>query len=144
MFAVNTSDLDLGEVVTLVASGLPSSSAFDPATGHFSWTPSANDVGSYTVTFTATDNGSPPMSAFGSVPISVETAASSPPSTQQPGSGSCSWCNTIPIVGTRLWLFVAGGFFGFLLTAMLMYVRANRHLAEARRIRRFQQRTYQD
>ena len=144
VFAVNTSDLDLGEVVTLVAAGLPSSSAFDPATGHFSWTPSANDVGSYTVTFTATDNGSPPMSAFGSVPISVETATSSPPSTQQPGLGSCSWCNTIPIVGTRLWLFVAGGFFGFLLTAMLMYVRANRHLAEARRIRRFQQHTYRD
>src|SRR5438093_11810390 len=61
VFAVNTSDLDLGAVVTLVAAGLPSSPAFAPATGHFPRPPSANDVGSYTVTFTATDNGSPPL-----------------------------------------------------------------------------------
>ncbi|MBL7038764.1 MAG: tandem-95 repeat protein, partial [Pirellulaceae bacterium] len=45
--------------VTLSASGLPSGASFNAATGVFSWTPAESQQGSYTPTFTATDDGTP-------------------------------------------------------------------------------------
>lgn len=64
-------------VVTLSASGLPAGAAFDPATGVFSWTPGEKQAGDHTVTFTATDNGTPPLSASETITITV-TGASLP------------------------------------------------------------------
>jgi VCBS repeat-containing protein len=48
-------DADLGDTLTLAASGLPAWLAFDAATGTFSGTPVNADVGTATVTVTATD-----------------------------------------------------------------------------------------
>ncbi len=57
MFRVSANDSDLPpQTVLLSASGLPSGSSFDTATGSFTWTPSeAQGPGDYTVVFTADD-----------------------------------------------------------------------------------------
>lgn len=61
-FLVEASDPDMGDTVTIGATGLPSGSAFNvgtpdnPVRGTFNWTPTAASVGSYTLTFTAQDN----------------------------------------------------------------------------------------
>ncbi|MDZ4773744.1 MAG: choice-of-anchor E domain-containing protein [Planctomycetota bacterium] len=61
-FQVCASDSDAGATVTLTATGLPAGATFtpQPAVGNpicatFTWTPSSSQVGSTTVTFTATD-----------------------------------------------------------------------------------------
>ncbi len=56
-------DVDAGDVLTLSASNLPSWLSFDAATGTFSGTPSNGDVGSVSVTLTATDTGNASVSA---------------------------------------------------------------------------------
>jgi hypothetical protein len=53
-FTVAASDAD-GDAITLSAADLPDAADFDPATGAFSWTPAADQAGTHTVTFTATD-----------------------------------------------------------------------------------------
>lgn len=53
-FTVAATD-DNGTTPTLSATDLPAGATFDPATGIFSW-PSAGPVGTYIVTFTATDS----------------------------------------------------------------------------------------
>ncbi len=76
-FTVSAIDSDLDVVgqplntITFSASGLPTGATFDPATGAFSWTPASSQIGTYTVTFTATDNGSPPMSDMKTVELRV-------------------------------------------------------------------------
>jgi predicted outer membrane repeat protein len=63
----------------LSASGLPEGATLDPATGRFTWTPSeAQGPGSYTVTFTATDDGVPPLSASETVTITVTEVNAAP------------------------------------------------------------------
>ena len=64
-FIVSASDPDPDDLVTLTAVGLPAGPTTDPplpAQGNpvlvlFSWTPTASDVGSHVVRFTATDTG---------------------------------------------------------------------------------------
>ncbi|MFN0083925.1 MAG: Ig-like domain-containing protein [Blastocatellia bacterium] len=74
-FPVSATDPDAGQIVTISASGLPAGASFSPAAGAaayaFNWTPSFTQAGTYTVSFTATDNGVPPLSATRSVQISV-------------------------------------------------------------------------
>jgi hypothetical protein len=48
--------------LTLSASGLPEGASFDPATGRFTWTPREDQQGTFTVTFTATDDDPPSFS----------------------------------------------------------------------------------
>ncbi|AZR72907.1 hypothetical protein BBF96_05585 [Anoxybacter fermentans] len=55
-FTVTANDPD-GDPVTYSAAGLPQGATFDTSTGSFSWTPTIDDLGSYTVTFTAEANG---------------------------------------------------------------------------------------
>jgi photosystem II stability/assembly factor-like uncharacterized protein len=65
-FNVSAQDADAGDNVTLTASGLPTGSLMDPnlptsgnpVSTEFSWTPSTGDVGTFNLTFTATDNSS--------------------------------------------------------------------------------------
>ncbi|MBI2504746.1 MAG: PD40 domain-containing protein [Candidatus Latescibacteria bacterium] len=59
-FNVSATDPDPGQTVTITAAGLPDGAAF--SNGAFSWTPSLTQAGSYTVTFTAADDGSPNLS----------------------------------------------------------------------------------
>jgi hypothetical protein len=65
--------------VTLSVTGLPAGATFDPATGAFAWTPAeAQGPGSYSVTFTATDNGVPPQTVSEIVTITVTEVNSAP------------------------------------------------------------------
>ena len=59
--------------------GSPAEATFDTATGQFRWTPGESDGGAqYTITVTATDNGTPALSDFTSVTITVGEVNSAP------------------------------------------------------------------
>lgn len=76
-FDVTFSDPDLGQTVTLIVSGIPQGASFlpnapvNPTGGTFSWSPVSTQIGSHTVTFTASDNGFPSLSTTKTVMISV-------------------------------------------------------------------------
>jgi uncharacterized delta-60 repeat protein len=72
-FTVTASDSndDPASVLTLSASGLPAGASFDPATGIFNWTPTELQQGSYLLTFTVTDDGSPSLSDSETIAITV-------------------------------------------------------------------------
>lgn len=77
-FNVIASELDAGQTLTLTATGLPSGAAFNQTsatTGQFMWTPSANQMGMFTVNFTVADNGIPVLSDTESVSIDVSNLA---------------------------------------------------------------------
>jgi hypothetical protein len=69
-FSVSAADPDAGDTVALGSGPLPAGASFDPVSGVFAWTPSAEQTGVHTVTFTATDGFTPPVSA--DVLISVD------------------------------------------------------------------------
>lgn len=69
-FVVSASDPDAGDTVTLGSGILPAGASFDPVSGTFTWTPAAGQAGLHTVTFTATDGFTTPVSA--NVLISVD------------------------------------------------------------------------
>ncbi|HQR33744.1 MAG TPA: Ig-like domain-containing protein [Blastocatellia bacterium] len=75
-FAVSASDPDAGQTVTITATGLPEGATFTsvPAGGgmQFRWTPNSNQAGTYTISFKATDNGSPVLSDTKEVRITVQ------------------------------------------------------------------------
>ena len=49
----------------------PAGASFDTSTGQFAWTPSESQQGTYEVVFTATDDGSPNLSASETITITV-------------------------------------------------------------------------
>ncbi len=67
-FEVSATDPD-GDDVSIMAADLPGGARFSG--GSFSWTTDSGDSGSYTVTFTAVDDGSPVASATKSVTLTV-------------------------------------------------------------------------
>jgi hypothetical protein len=69
-FVVSGSDPD-GGALTYSYSSLPPGAQFDPATRTFSWTPDWGQLGNYSVTFTVTDSGTPPLSDSKTINISV-------------------------------------------------------------------------
>ncbi|WP_406700940.1 putative Ig domain-containing protein [Singulisphaera sp. Ch08] len=74
-FTIAGSDPDTGpgakNVLTYSASGLPAGATLDSSTGAFAWTPTEAQDGSYSVTFTVTDNGTPALSASETITITV-------------------------------------------------------------------------
>ena len=73
-FVVTASDAGDDPVnnVTLSAAGLPAGATFDTLTGQFSWTPNETQQGTHTnITFTATDDGTPNLSASEAITITV-------------------------------------------------------------------------
>ncbi len=70
-FTVSAVDPDIGQTVVLSAEDLPPGATFNLASRLFSWTPTAPQAGTYTVTFKATDNGTPVMNATASVAMTV-------------------------------------------------------------------------
>jgi len=83
IFDVQASDRDAGDVVSLDVIGAPlalgatfTSTPGNPTTGTFSWTPGTGGVGTYPITFTATDNtgrSAPPHTIF------IQVIANRPP-----------------------------------------------------------------
>jgi alpha-tubulin suppressor-like RCC1 family protein len=72
-FSANTfTDVDQGETLSYSASGMPPGISFDPSSRTFSGVPTS--VGGYTVTLTATDNGTPPLSASTTFTFTVSPA----------------------------------------------------------------------
>lgn len=69
-FLVEAVDPDNNNIV-LSQTNKPDSATFDPSTGLFTWTPDYLQEGTYTVTFTATDDGEPIESSEMGVPITV-------------------------------------------------------------------------
>ena len=70
MFMISASDPD-GDSLSYSAGNLPPGAIFDKDTQTFSWTPDYTQNGDYKVTFTVTDNGSPPMSISEEITVKV-------------------------------------------------------------------------
>ena len=71
-FTVSASDSDRpSQTLRYSMSGSPTGSTINSSTGLFSWTPSITQSGTYNVTFTVTDNGSPTKSDSENVSIIV-------------------------------------------------------------------------
>jgi len=82
-FIVIATDSDAPpENITLTATGLPDGSSFDSSTGVFSWPIQGVQPGVYTLTFTATDNGTPPLQDSQTIVIHVDN-----------GNGRCFICD---------------------------------------------------
>jgi uncharacterized protein (TIGR03437 family) len=96
-FIVSAVDPDGGQTITLSATNLPSGATFNAPTGAFSW-PSAAPVGSYTVSFSATDNGSPALTDTKSVQINVGQGNLPPNCTAQTASTNEDTPVQIPLV----------------------------------------------
>jgi hypothetical protein len=69
-FTITATDPD-GNDLTYAAGGLPAGASFDPATQTFTWTPDYGEAGNYPVTFTVTDDATPPLSDSEEVTITV-------------------------------------------------------------------------
>ena len=61
-FTVSATDPD-GDALSYSVNYFPAGANFDSATRTFWWTPTEGDVGDYSVLFTVTDTGTPPLSA---------------------------------------------------------------------------------
>jgi hypothetical protein len=69
-FTISATDPDPGDTVTLASGPLPTGATFDSVSGEFRWRPTSDQLGLHTVTFTATDGFTAPVSA--DVLISVD------------------------------------------------------------------------
>ena len=87
-FTISGSDPDAGNTLRFAATGLPSGASLNATTGAFSWTPTTAQASAtpYSVTVTATDNGTPPLtSAAQTFTITVQAVVTAPPpTTNQP------------------------------------------------------------
>jgi hypothetical protein len=72
-FELSASDPDVGQL-TFSADGLPSGATLDPTTGAFSWAPTNEQAGIYTLTFRVTDPTG--RSAFETITITVSDVES--------------------------------------------------------------------
>jgi len=70
-FTINASDPD-GDTLTYMVVNLPTGASFDDNQQMFSWTPDDGTSGSYTVTFTVTDDGASTQSDSEEITITVE------------------------------------------------------------------------
>jgi len=131
-FMVNVTDPDWQEDnVTLAVNGLPDGASFDPATGIFNWNVSSVQPGLYTITFTATSNGSPSFQDSKVVTIHVDN-----------GNGRCFICEFFSTAGTVLrtstvttnpWLLLLSGMIGLTTTLAVGTRRARAQLRRSRR-----------
>jgi hypothetical protein len=133
-FTITATDINLSRTITLSATSLPAGATFNPATGFFSWKPSSSQAGYYTINFTATDNGTPAMSASKPVGIQVERAAPGGSGGGSGGSnGGCALCGIIPRISTSMWLLVIGGLMGLVASLALVTIKARANLERTKR-----------
>ncbi len=64
--------------LTCTAAGLPEGATFEPGTGVFTWTPTEAQQGTFAVTFTVTDDGTPSLSISETVTITVAEVNDAP------------------------------------------------------------------
>ena len=135
-FTVTTTDVNPGRTITLSTTQLPAGATFDPSTGDFSWNPSANQTGYYTITFTATDDSTPPSSSTRDMGIQVDQAAPGGSGGGGSGGGSnggCLLCGTFPAISTSAWLLLIGGLLGFVTPLALLTIKARANLDHTKR-----------
>lgn len=83
---LTATDVDPGTVLTFTSPDLPTGSTLNPTSGVFAWSPTNADTGAHTITFTATDNGLPPLADTKTVVVTVKGgAAIAGPSTVEVG-----------------------------------------------------------
>jgi PKD repeat protein len=140
-FVVNWTNTNPGRTVAMTAAGLPPGASFDPSARQFSWSPTASDLGSYNVTFTGTDNGSPPKSSSKSVMITVQQASQPPASQPTQGPRVCLQCLLTPTAVTSLWLVTIAGLVGMIGMIGAFYLKTRAHLAAAKRVKRLNRKT---
>ncbi|MGE0642376.1 MAG: tandem-95 repeat protein [Nitrospira sp.] len=71
-FTINATDADVpANALTFSATSLPTGATFDAATGQFSWTPTAGQVGDAEMTFAVQDDGSPQLGNSETITINV-------------------------------------------------------------------------
>jgi hypothetical protein len=89
-FGVSATDSDAGDSVTIAASNLTQHASFtqtsgNPANGQFSFATTASDVGTTTVSFTATDNHGASTSASVQITVTSRPPTNHPPALNLPG-----------------------------------------------------------
>ena len=129
-FAVSANDpTGTGGAVILSANGLASNMAFDPATGEFSFTPTASQAGqTFIVNFTATDSNNPAWTKTESVPINVQGS-----SAQNSNGGLCLSCLLPTGLTMTAWLLMMGALVGIVSSITIVHMRASADLAAAKR-----------
>ena len=70
-FTVTADDPD-GDNLTYSVTNIPTGATFNPGTQIFSWEPDLGQAGDYTVVFTVTDDGDPPLNDSDVVTITVK------------------------------------------------------------------------
>jgi hypothetical protein len=73
-FILNAQDVD-ADTLTFSGANLPAGALLDAVTGTFTWTPPTGSAGTYPITFTVTDNGTPVLSDSQSMTIEVRAAS---------------------------------------------------------------------
>ena len=68
---LSATDPNPGDMLTYSTSELPPGATFEPSTGEFNWTPGAVGDSPYSVTFTVTDDGEPPLDDSETISITV-------------------------------------------------------------------------
>jgi hypothetical protein len=76
---ITATDPDGGQTVTLTSSGIPPGASFSNVSGSsFTWTPSLSQVGTWVVSFSATDNGTDPLTTTKLAIITVNSGQHKP------------------------------------------------------------------
>lgn len=72
-FTATAADADCpaNMLIFTLGAGAPAGATITALTGVFTWTPSSNQTGSFTVTVQVTDNGVPPLSALQTITVTV-------------------------------------------------------------------------
>jgi hypothetical protein len=86
---IKASDTE-GDQFTLSCNNAPVGASFDTDTGIFLWTPDSNDVGTYQVTFAATETANPQNNTTRTVTITVGESQQGSGSSDSSGSGGGS------------------------------------------------------
>src|SRR5207245_9463412 len=129
-FVLKASDANPGAVILLTATWLPPGATFNSFTGVFSWTPSNNQTGTYTIAFSAIDNNNPSQQDTKSMTMQVDPASPSGPNGGSGGgtgtgsNGNCMSCTVIPFLSSTWGLLVIGGLLGLIASIALVTVRA--------------------
>jgi hypothetical protein len=72
-------DIPANTIAWALGAGAPTGAAIDPSTGTFTWTPTeAQGPGTYPITYTATDNGTPPLTGSATNTVTVNEVNTAP------------------------------------------------------------------